>query len=135
MKILLVDDQPANLLALEAVLGAWSKHLVKALSGEEALRLADQDTAVILLDVQMHGLDGFETAKLIRSRERTRHTPIIFLTAYDDDRLSIEEIYALGAVDYLVKPIISVVLRAKVGSRPVTGEKPGGDARRHGRGS
>ena len=74
--VLLVDDQPANLLALEAVLEDLGHGLVKAGSGEEALRrLLDQDFAVVLLDVRMHGLDGFETAKLIRGRERSRHTP------------------------------------------------------------
>jgi PAS domain S-box-containing protein len=114
VNILLVDDQPANLLVLEAILDGLGESLVKAYSGEQALRLADQKTAVILLDVQMHGLDGFETAKLIRSREQTRHTPIIFLTAYDENRLSVEEAYTLGAVDYLVKPFVPVMLRAKV---------------------
>jgi PAS domain S-box-containing protein len=114
VKILLVDDQPANLLALEAVLEGFGQNLVKAHSGEEALRFADQEIAVILLDVRMHGLDGFETAKLIRSSATTRHTPIIFLTAYDDNRHSLEEAYALGAVDYLVKPLVPVILRAKV---------------------
>jgi PAS domain S-box-containing protein len=113
-KILLVDDQPANLLALEAILEGLGENLVKAQSGEEALRLVDEEVAVVLLDVQMHGLDGFETAKLIRGREQTRHTPIIFLTAYDDNRLSNEQAYALGAVDYLIKPLVPVMLRAKV---------------------
>src|SRR5205814_7826061 len=70
--------------------------------------------AVVLLDVQMHGVDGCETAKRIRSQERIRHTPIIFLTAYDADRPTIEQAYALGAVDFLVKPLMPVVLRAKV---------------------
>ncbi len=113
--VLLVDDQPANLLALEAVLEGLGHSLVKASSGEEALRrLLDQDFAVVLLDVRMHGLDGFETAKLIRGRERSRHTPILFLTAHDDNRLPVEEAYALGAVDYLVKPVVPVILRAKV---------------------
>jgi PAS domain S-box-containing protein len=113
--LLLVDDQPANLLALEAILEDLGHDLVQAASGEEALRqVLDRDFAVILLDVQMHGLDGFETAKLIRGRKRSRHTPIIFLTAHDDNRLSVAEAYALGAVDYLVKPLLSVVLRAKV---------------------
>jgi PAS domain S-box-containing protein len=110
-----VDDHPANLLALEAILADLGHNLVKALSGEEALRhLQDQDFAVILLDVQMHDLDGFETAQRVRGRERSRHTPIIFLTAYDDNRLSAEQAYALGAVDYLVKPLVPVILRAKV---------------------
>jgi PAS domain S-box-containing protein len=113
--ILLVDDTPANLVALEAVLGGLGHHLVKATSGEEALRLLlDRDFAVVLLDVRMPGLDGFATAKLIRGRERSRHTPIIFVTAYDDHRLSVEQAYALGAVDYLVKPLVPAVLRAKV---------------------
>src|SRR5262249_54800159 len=112
--ILLVDDQPANLLALQAILEGLGQNLVTARSGEEALRLLlDQDFAVVLLDVWMHGLDGFETAKLIRSRDRSRHTPIIFLTAHDTP-LSAEEAYSLGAVDYLVKPLVPVILRAKV---------------------
>src|SRR4051812_19378258 len=97
VKILLVDDQPANLLALEAVLDELDETLVKAVSGEEALtRLLDDDFAVILLDVQMRGLDGFQTARLIRGLERSRHTPIIFLTAYQDDpEFSAEEAYSL----------------------------------------
>src|SRR5438270_12229615 len=89
--ILLVDDHPANLLALEAVLADLGHTLVKARSGEEALRLLlGQDFAVVLLDVQMPGLDGFETATLIRSRERSRHTPIMFLTAHDEHRLYVD---------------------------------------------
>jgi PAS domain S-box-containing protein len=111
--ILLVDDNPANLLALEAILGALGQNLVRAGSGEEALRLlADRVFAVVLLDVRMPGLDGFGTARLMRSRERSRHTPIIFLTAHDDHP-AVEEAYALGAVDYLVKPLVPVVVRAK----------------------
>ncbi len=113
--ILLVDDTPANLLALEVVLEDLGHSLVKATSGEKALSLlSDRDFAVVLLDVRMPGLDGFETAKLIRSRERSRHTPIIFLTSHDDDGPTVEQAYALGAVDYLVKPLVPVVLRAKV---------------------
>ena len=104
--ILLVDDLPANLLALEAVLGDLGQNLIKADSGEEALRqLLVHDFAVILLDVRMQGMDGFETARMIRARKRSRHTPIIFLTAHEDNRLSIEQAYTLGAVDYLVKPL------------------------------
>lgn len=115
VRLLLVDDQPAHLLALEAILQELGHPLVKAHSGDEALRrLLAEEFAVILLDVQMQGLDGFETAKLIRSREKTRHTPIIFLTAYDSNRLPVEEAYALGAVDYLVKPLVPSILRAKV---------------------
>jgi PAS domain S-box-containing protein len=113
--ILLVDDYPANLVALEAVLDDPGHDLVKARSGEEALRLLTaQDFAVVLLDVRMHGMDGFEAAKVLRARERSRHTPIIFLTAHDDNRLPVEAAYALGAVDYLVKPVVPVILRAKV---------------------
>src|SRR5436309_5711829 len=82
VKILLVDDQPDNLLSAEAVLESLGEEIVKARSGREALRhLLDHDFAVILLDVMMPGMDGFETATLIRARDRSRHTPIIFLTA------------------------------------------------------
>ena len=113
--ILLVDDQPANLIALEAVLEDLGQTTMRAYSGEQALRLVDEeDFAVIILDVQMHGLDGFETAKLIRSRERAKHTPIIFLTAFDSEAFPPARAYTLGAVDYLVKPIASEILRAKV---------------------
>jgi PAS domain S-box-containing protein len=113
--ILLVDDQPANLLALEAVLADPGHELVRATSGAEALaRLLARDFAVVLLDVQMHGLDGFETARRIRGRDRSHHTPIIFLTAHSDDRLTAEQAYTLGAVDYLRKPVPPVILRAKV---------------------
>ncbi len=115
VNILLVDDQPANLLALEAILQDLGHNLVKARSGEEALRrLLIDEFAVVLLDVQMPGLDGFETAKLIRGRETSRHTPIIFLTAYESDRFPVERAYSLGAVDYIVKPLVPVILRAKV---------------------
>ena len=112
--ILLVDDQPANLLALEAILADLGQNLVTARSGAETLRLLLQDDfAVILLDVQMQGLDGFATAQLIRGRERSRHTPIIFLTAYDSTDFPVERAYELGAVDYLVKPLLPAILRAK----------------------
>jgi signal transduction histidine kinase len=112
--ILLVDDRPENLLALEAVLADLGQ-IVRACSGEEALRhILHQDFAVVLLDVQMDGMDGFETAQLIRGRKRTRHTPIIFLTAYEENRLPVEQAYSLGAVDYLVKPLLPAILRAKV---------------------
>ena len=90
--ILLVDDQPANLLVLRFVLEDLGQNLVEAHSGEESLRyLRKQDFAVVLLDVQMPGLDGFETAKLMRGADRSRHTPIIFITGFDDDRLSVEQ--------------------------------------------
>lgn len=112
--ILLVDDEPANLLALEAVLGSLDQNLIPASSGEEALRhVLESDFAAILLDIRMPGLSGFETAKLIRSRPRSRATPIIFLTA-DGAAFSAEEAYALGAVDYLTKPLVPLILRAKV---------------------
>jgi PAS domain S-box-containing protein len=115
VNILLVDDQPAQLLALRAVLEDLGHNLIEARSGEEALqRVASDEFAVILLDVQMPGLDGFETARLIRDRDDSRHTPIIFLTGYEENRLSLEEAYALGAVDYLVKPFSPVIFRAKV---------------------
>jgi PAS domain S-box-containing protein len=113
--VLLVDDTPANLLALEAILDDLGHNLVKAASGKEALQLLlDRDFAVVLLDVRMPGLDGFETAQRLRSRERSRHTPVIFISAQGDDRLSVDQAYSLGAVDYLVKPLVPVVLRAKV---------------------
>jgi PAS domain S-box-containing protein len=113
--VLLVDDEPANRLALRAVLEGLDLALVEAQSGEEALRqLLECPFACVLLDVQMPGLDGFETAKLIRGREETRHTPIIFQTAYEANRATVEKAYTLGAVDFLVKPLLPVVLRAKV---------------------
>ncbi len=115
VNVLLVDDRPANLLALEAILDELRQNLVRAFSGEEALRLLESDDfAVVLLDVNMPGLGGFETARLIRSRERSRHTPIIFLTAHHSDAFPVVEAYRLGAVDYLVKPLIPEILRAKV---------------------
>ena len=113
--ILLVDDRPANLLALEAILDGLGLNLVRARSGEEALRLLEAgDFAAVLLDVQMPGMDGFETARLIRSRERGGRTPILFVTAHEGDRAWVERAYALGAVDYLVKPLVPVIVRAKV---------------------
>lgn len=116
VNILIVDDQPENLLALEAVLGKLGENLVRASSGEEALRcLLNQDFAVILLDIQMPGMDGFETANLIRSRARSQHTPIIFLTAFDASEQGVFKGYSLGAVDYLIKPINSEILVSKVG--------------------
>jgi CheY-like chemotaxis protein len=114
-KLLLVDDTYANLVALTGVLEPLDQDLVTARSGEEALRrLLVADFAVILLDVQMPGLDGFQTATLIRKRERCRATPIIFLTAHLGQPRHVFEGYAHGAVDYLVKPYDPDVLRAKV---------------------
>lgn len=113
--ILLVDDRDDNLLALEAVLEPTGCRLAKARSGDEALRaLLKDDFAVILLDVQMPGLDGFQTAELIRSRERSRSVPIIFVTAISKERHHVFRGYEAGAVDYLFKPLDPVVLRSKV---------------------
>jgi PAS domain S-box-containing protein len=112
--ILLVDDSPANLLALEAVLQALGEPLVRAGSGQEALRrLRDADFAAVLLDVRMPGMDGFEAARLIRAQRRSRRTPIIFVTA-DASDLSVEAAYAIGAVDFLTKPLVPSVLKAKL---------------------
>lgn len=114
VKILMVDDRPANLLALETILEDLGQELVKATSGKEALRhLLNNDFAVILLDVKMPEMDGFETAALIRERERSRHTPILFVTAHKDDEHLFRGYYA-GAVDFLYKPINPEVLRSKV---------------------
>jgi len=114
--ILLVDDSPANLLALRAVLEDLDVRLVEAGSGEEALNhVHTREFALILLDVMMPTMSGFETAKLMRQYDRSRHTPIIFLTANEIDASQLEEGYRLGAVDFLVKPFLSVALRAKAG--------------------
>jgi PAS domain S-box-containing protein len=113
--VLLVDDQPENLLALEAVLKPLGLNTVRATSGEDALRrLLDDEFAAILLDVQMPGMDGFETAEYIKQRERTQHIPIIFLTAIDKERQQVFRGYSVGAVDYLFKPFDPDVLRSKV---------------------
>jgi PAS domain S-box-containing protein len=114
-KILLVDDRAENLLALEAILEPLEQELVRAESGEEALRrLLHDEYAAILLDVQMPRLDGFQTAELIKQRERTRHVPIIFLTAISKDAEHVFRGYEAGAVDYITKPFDPHVLRAKV---------------------
>ena len=114
-RILLVDDRPENLLALEAILGSLDQELVRAGSGEEALReLLKADFALILLDAQMPGMDGFETAARIKRRARTRDVPIIFLTAVDRDTSSSYRGYAAGGADYIAKPFDPWILRAKV---------------------
>jgi len=114
-RILLVDDRAENLLALEAILSSLDQSLVRATSGEEALKaLLAEDFAVILLDVQMPGMDGFETASHIKRRERTRDIPIIFLTAINREPQHAFRGYSAGAVDYLAKPFDPWVLRAKV---------------------
>lgn len=115
VNILLVDDQRNNLLALESILAETGENLVTADSGTAALRqLLHQDFAVVLLDVQMPDLDGFETASLIRQRERSRDTPIIFLTALSRSETNVFRGYELGAVDYIFKPFHPEILRSKV---------------------
>jgi CheY-like chemotaxis protein len=114
-KILLVDDREENLIALEAILSSLDVAAVRARSGEEALKaLLSTDFALILLDVRMPGMDGFETAAHIKRRERTRNIPIIFLTVVDSAPDYAFRGYAAGAVDYLTKPFDPWVLRAKV---------------------
>lgn len=113
--ILVVDDQQANRIAIEAVLEGIAGNVVLAASGEEALRtMLHRDFAVVLMDVRMPGLGGLETARLIRERKRSRHTPIIFVTAHGNDDEEVRAAYALGAVDFLTKPLVLQVLRAKV---------------------
>jgi PAS domain S-box-containing protein len=113
--VLLVDDRPENLLALEAVLRGLDAELVAAQSGEDALKaLLERDFAAILLDVQMPRMDGFETAQLIRMRERSATTPIIFLTAISKDLEHVARGYEAGAVDYVLKPFDPLILRSKV---------------------
>ncbi len=113
--ILLVDDQPANLMSLKEILRDPELDLVTARSGQEALKLIlKRDFAVVLLDVNMPDMDGFETAKLIRARDRSKHLPIIFLTAMYTDDLSAARGYSLGAVDYIFKPYVPEILRSKI---------------------
>jgi PAS domain S-box-containing protein len=115
LPILLVDDQPENLRALQAVLEPLGHPLVSANSGQGALRmLLEQDFAMILLDVRMPGLDGLETAELIKQRARTRDVPIVFLTAARDEVADIARGYGVGAVDYVLKPFDPELLRSKV---------------------
>ncbi|WLI91330.1 response regulator [Massilia sp. R2A-15] len=115
VKILLVDDQPANLTALESVLAELDEELVSVGSGEQALRaVLDHSFALVLLDVQMPTMSGFDTAALMRRHPRSQELPIIFLTAASQDAFPVEQAYALGAVDYITKPFNPVVLRARV---------------------
>ena len=112
--LLLVDDEPANLLAMEAVLEGLGEPLVRARSGEEAMRrLRDRDFAAVLLDLHMPGMDGIETARLMRAQKRSRETPILFITA-DASELGAREAYSLGAVDFIVKPFRVEPLIAKL---------------------
>lgn len=113
--ILLVDDRPENLLALEAVLDSEQYTLVKATSGEEALRcLLKYDFAVIVLDVQMPGMDGIETARLIKARDKTKDIPIIFISANSKEAEHLFAGYSAGAIDYMVKPFIPQILKSKI---------------------
>ncbi|KOV68577.1 transcriptional regulator [Streptomyces sp. AS58] len=113
--ILLVDDLEDNLIALEAILGSLNEPLVRARSGEEAMKaLLRRRFAVVLLDVRMPGMDGFETAANIKRLDQTKDVPIIFLTGADDDSGYAFRGYATGAADYLTKPFDPWVLRAKV---------------------
>ncbi|WP_427922536.1 response regulator [Streptomyces sp. cg40] len=113
--ILLVDDMEDNLIALEAVLGSLNEPLVRARSGEEAMKaLLRQRFAVVLLDIRMPGMDGFETAANIKRLDQTKDVPIIFLTGSDSDAGYAFRGYATGAADYLTKPFDPWVLRAKV---------------------
>ena len=113
--ILIVDDDQRNLMAMRELLHCLGQNLVLADSGEGALRcVLKDDFAVILLDARMPGIDGFETARLIRQRHRSRHTPIIFVTGAHDDLGSMFRGYEVGAVDYIVKPLIPEVLKSKI---------------------
>lgn len=115
VNILIVDDRPDKLLALEAVLSSLGQNLVKARSGKEALKLLlAQEFAVILLDVSMPVMDGFETAAMIRQRASSEHTPIIFVTSMNNSENHVAKGYSLGAVDYILTPIVPNVLKSKV---------------------
>lgn len=113
--ILIVDDLPENIVALESILDEPGLHLVSARSGNEALQvMLELDAALILLDVQMPGMDGYETAELLRLSPRTRDTPIIFVTANSNEQRHIFRGYEAGAVDYITKPVEPLILRSKV---------------------
>ncbi|MCW2238417.1 response regulator [Azospirillum canadense] len=115
VRILVVDDDSRNLLAMRETLSELGATVVLAKSGEEALkRVLDQDFAAILMDVHMPGMDGYETAELIRNRQKSRHIPILFLTAINKDEMHIFRGYSAGAVDYMFKPVDPVILRSKV---------------------
>lgn len=113
--ILMVDDTPENLYSLEAILEAPGRNLVKAGSGPEALKvLLKSDVSLVLLDVQMPGMDGFEVAEIMRSNPKTKNVPIVFVTAISKDQKYVFRGYQTGAVDYLFKPLDPVVLASKV---------------------
>lgn len=114
-KLLLVDDQPANLVSLEAILESEGRILMKAHSGQEALKiLLKEDISLVLLDVQMPGMDGFEVAELMRQRKDTQTIPIIFVTAISKEKKYVFRGYQAGAVDYLFKPLDPLILKSKV---------------------
>jgi PAS domain S-box-containing protein len=115
VNVLVVDDSPDSLVALEAILCGIDRNVVKVSSGEDALKyLLKEDVGVILLDIKMNGIDGFETAAIIRDRDKTRDVPIIFLTAYNKDDTDIVKGYMHGGVDYIFKPIVPDILKSKV---------------------
>jgi CheY-like chemotaxis protein len=133
VNVLLVDDRPDKLIALESILADGGQNVLRAHSGQEALRhLLRHDVAVILLDVNMPQMDGFETAALIRERQRSEKTPIIFLTAVSDAEAYAWRGYSLGAVDYIQMPVPPEVLKAKVGGvrGPVREDRAGAPAGR-----
>src|SRR5262245_37016421 len=114
INILVVDDLPEKLLVLQSVLEELGQNVITARSGEEALRkVLEHEFAVVLLDVNMPGMDGLETAALIRARKKSAHTPIIFITAFADE-VHTAQGYGLGAVDYILSPIVPAILRTKV---------------------
>jgi len=116
VNILMVDDSPDKLIAMESVLEDLGQNLIKAFSGEEALRLLlKQEFALILLDVNMPGIDGFETAQLIRKRQSLEHIPIIFVTALSTTDADVFKGYSFGAVDYILTPFVPEILKTKVG--------------------
>ena len=115
MDILIVDDKPANLLALRKILERPGLNIVEATSGNDALALLlEYNFALILLDVQMPGMDGFETAELMQGNEETKHIPIIFVTAISKEQKYVFKGYDKGAVDYLFKPLDPDILQSKV---------------------
>src|ERR1700741_2547151 len=115
VSILIVDDRPDKMLAYETILAELNENVVCAISGKEALRcLLKQDFAVILLDVNMPVMDGFETAALIRQRPRSETTPIIFISAVNDTETHVSRGYSIGAVDYILTPVVPEILRAKI---------------------
>src|SRR5437588_12760273 len=115
VNILIVDDRPDKLLTYEVMLADLNENIVRANSGREALRwLLRKDFAVILLDVNMPGMDGFETAALIRQRPRSETTPIIFVSAVNDTETHVSRGYSIGAVDYILTPVVPEILRAKI---------------------